>query len=89
MTEIQNLNKHAIVCMIIFLLMVLFFLQPRVFSQLFQTILGRAFLVILIVYITYCNQIWGVLFVLFLIIMCSNDSIVVEGFDLGDVNKSI
>ena len=83
MTEIQNLNKHAIVCMIIFLLMVLFFLQPRVFSQLFQTILGRAFLVILIVYITYCNQIWGVLFVLFLMIMHTNDSTLVEGFSPG------
>ena len=81
MTEIQNLNKHAIICMIIFLLMVLFFLQLRVFSQLFQTILGRAFLVILIIYITYCNQIGGVLFVLFLMIMHTNDS-TVEGLSL-------
>jgi len=81
MTEIQNLNKHAIICMIIFLLMVLFFLQSRVFSQLFQTILGRAFLVILIIYITYCNQIGGVLFVLFLMIMHTNDS-TVEGLSL-------
>ena len=89
MKNIQNLNKESIICIIIFLLIVMFFLQPCVFSKLFQTILGRIFLVILIIYVTYCNQIWGVLFVLFLMIMCSNDSIVVEGFDLGDVNKSI
>ena len=81
MKNIKNLNKESIICIIIFLLMVMLFLQPCVFSKLFQTILGRIFLVILIIYITYCNQIWGVLFVLFLMIMCSNDSIVVEGLE--------
>jgi len=82
MTKIQNLNKKIIVGIILFLFLVLFFLQPGVFSPLFQTILGRTFLVILIVYITYCNQTWGLslLFVLFLMMMYTNTN-TVEGFD--------
>jgi len=89
MKNIQNLNKESIICIIVFLLIGMFFLQPCVFSKLFQTILGRIFLVTLIIYVTYCNQIWGVLFVLFLMIMCSNDSIVVEGYGLKDPIISI
>jgi len=84
MKNIQNLNKESVICIIIFLIMVMFFLQPCIFSKLFQTILGRIFLVILIIYVSYCNQILGVLFVLFLMIMSNHDSIIVEGFDLGD-----
>ena len=89
MKNIKNLNKESIICIIVFLLIVMFFLQPCVFSKLFQTILGRIFLVTLIIYVTYCNQIWGLLFVLFLIIISNHDSMLVEGFDVGDVNKSI
>lgn len=82
MIKIQNLNKRSIICIIIFLLLVLLFLQPKVFSQLFQTILGRAFLVILIVYITYCNQIWGVSLLFFIFLMIIHTT-TVEG--LGDM----
>jgi len=85
MIKIQNLNKVSFVCIIIFLLFVLLFLQPKVFSQLFRTILGRAFLVILIVYVTYCNQILGVsvLFFIFLMIIHKDYSNILEG--LGDM----
>ena len=85
MIKIQNLNKVSFVCIIIFLLFVLLFLQPKVFSQLFRTILGRAFLVILIVYVTYCNQILGVsvLFFIFLMIIHKDHSNILEG--LGDM----
>ena len=69
MVKIQNLNKGWIVLTLLFLLLVLFFYQSNVFRQLFKTIWGRSFLVLLVVYITYCNQILGYLFVLFLIIL--------------------
>lgn len=83
MIKIQNLNKVSFVCIIIFLLFVLLFLEPKVFSQLFQTILGRAFLVILVVYVTYCNQIWGLslLFFIFLMIIHTDDSNTFEGLE--------
>ena len=68
--------------MILFLLLILFFLKPRFFSQLFQTIIGRTFLVILILFITYCNPIWGLVFVLFLMIMYANYSVQLEGLEL-------
>lgn len=75
MKKLQNLHKehkHICVCTIVFLLIVLFFIQPKIFNLFFQTFFGRCFLVLLIVYITYCHQIWGILFVLFLVIMYNN-----------------
>ena len=71
MAKIQKLNKDMIVYVILFLFLVMFFLKPGFFSQLFQRVLGRSFLVFLIIYITYCNQIGGTFFVLFLIIFYS------------------
>ena len=71
MAKIQKLNKDMIVYVILFLFLVMFFLKPGFFSQLFQTVLGRSFLVFLIIYITYCNQIGGTFFVLFLMIFYS------------------
>lgn len=71
MAKIQKLNKDMIVYVILFLFLVMFFLKPSFFSQLFQTVLGRSFLVFLIIYITYCNQIGGIFFVLFLMIFYS------------------
>lgn len=71
MAKIQKLNKDMIVYVILFLFLVMFFLKPGFFSQLFQTVLGRSFLVFLIIYITYCNQIGGIFFVLFLMIFYS------------------
>ena len=71
MVKLQSMNKHWVLSILLFLLLVLFFVKPRIFSQLFKSILGRGFLVLLIIFITYCHQVWGLIFVLFLIVLNS------------------
>lgn len=83
MAKIQKLNKDMIVYVILFLFLVMFSLKPGFFSQLFQTVLGRSFLVFLIIYITYCNQIGGTFFVLFLMIFYSG----YLKYDYGTMNE--
>jgi hypothetical protein len=69
LSKIQTMNKTLILSILFFLFLVLFFVQPTILNDLFQTMAGRAFLVLSLIYITYCNQIVGLFFVLSLIVV--------------------
>jgi hypothetical protein len=82
MAKEQILNKQMIAFIVLFLLVVLFFMKSTVFSQLFQTIMGRGFLILLIIFITYCNTILGLLFVIFLIMTyLSEENVEYNGYN--------
>jgi hypothetical protein len=57
------------------LLLVVILSQGRFFNFLFDTALGRAILILFILFISYTNKILGVVSVLFIIIMFNNSNI--------------
>ena len=57
------------------LLLVIILSQSRFFNFLLDTALGRAILILLILFISYTNKILGVVSVLFIIIMFNNSNI--------------
>lgn len=63
------------------LLLVVILSQARFFNFLLDTALGRAILIVFILFISYANQILGVISILFIIIMFNNSDIgYMEGF---------
>ena len=63
------------------LILVILLSQTRVFDFLIDTALGRAFLILFIIGISYTNKILGVVAVLFIIIMLNQSDIgYIEGF---------
>jgi hypothetical protein len=63
------------------LLLVVILSQARFFNFLLDTALGRAILIVSILFISYANQILGVISILFIIIMFNNSNIgYMEGF---------
>jgi hypothetical protein len=63
------------------LLLVVILSQARFFNFLLDTALGRAILIVFILFISYANQILGVISILFIIIMFNNSNIgYMEGF---------
>ena len=71
------------------LLLVILLTQSRVFDFLINTPLGRAFLIVAILGISYCHQMFGVVAVLFIIIAFNNSDIgYLEGFtDSANTNE--
>jgi hypothetical protein len=63
----------------VLLLLVITLSQARAFNFLIDTALGRFFLIIFLLYLSYCNKILGVIGVLFIIIMF-NSNVYHEGF---------
>ena len=64
------------------LLLVILLSQTKFFNFLLDTALGRAFLILFILVISYTNKILGVVSVLFIIIMVNSSDIgYLEGFD--------
>ena len=64
------------------LLLVVLLSQSKFFNFLLDTALGRAFLILFILIISYANKILGVVSVLFIIIMANSSDIgYLEGFD--------
>ena len=64
------------------LLLVIILSQGRFFNFLLDTALGRAILILFILFISYTNKILGVVSVLFIIIMFNNSNIgYMEGFE--------
>jgi hypothetical protein len=67
------------------LILVILLSQTRVFDFLIDTALGRAFLILFIIGISYTNKILGVVAVLFIIIMLNQSDIgYIEGFTSGN-----
>ena len=67
------------------LILVILLSQARFFDFLIDTVLGRAFLILFILGISYTNQILGVVAVLFIIIMFNQSDIgYIEGFTSGN-----
>jgi hypothetical protein len=65
---------------VVLLLLVIALSQARTFNLLIDSALGRAFLIIFILCLSYCNKILGVVGVLFIIIVF-NTSMYSEGFE--------
>jgi hypothetical protein len=64
------------------LILVILLSQSRFFNFLIDTALGRAFLILFILVISYVNKMLGVVAVLFIIIMFNNSNIgYMEGFE--------
>jgi hypothetical protein len=68
---------------VVLLLLVIALSQAKTFNFLIDTALGRFFLIVFILCLSYCHKIFGVVGVLFIIIMF-NSNIYYEGFE----NKS-
>jgi hypothetical protein len=67
------------------LILVILLSQARVFNFLIDTVLGRAFLILFILGISYASQILGVVAVLFIVIMLNQSDIgYIEGFTSGN-----
>ena len=60
---------------VVALLLVIILSQSRFFNFLLDTALGRAVLIIFIIFISYANKILGVVSILFIIIMFNNSDI--------------
>jgi len=70
---------------LISLLLVIILSQSRAFNFLLNTSLGRAVIILFILGISYLNKIFGIVTVLFLIIMINQSDInYLEGFDTKD-----
>jgi hypothetical protein len=65
---------------VVLLLLVIALSQARTFNFLIDSALGRAFLIIFILCLSYCNKILGIVGVLFIIIVF-NTSMYSEGFE--------
>ena len=75
---------------VLFLLLAIIISQSRMFDFLFNTALGRSFFLILLLIISYCNKILGVVTVLLVIIMMNNRDEMYyyyEGFTDASGNK--
>jgi hypothetical protein len=70
------------------LILIILLSQSRFFNFLIDTALGRAFLILFILVISYVNKILGVVAVLFIIIMFNQSSIgYMEGFTSDSSNQ--
>jgi len=70
------------------LILIILLSQARFFNFLIDTALGRAFLILFILVISYVNKILGVVAVLFIIIMFNQSSIgYMEGFTSDSSNQ--
>ena len=73
---------------VILLLLIIILSQARTFNFLIDTALGRSFLILFILFLSYSNKILGVVGVLFIIIMFNHSSFMyLEGFD-STINSS-
>ena len=71
------------------LILVILLSQSRFFNFLLDTALGRAILILFILFISYTNKILGVVSVLFIIIMFNSSDIgYIEGFTAPSSNNS-
>jgi hypothetical protein len=70
-----KLYSKDIIGIISMLLLVILLSQERILDFLFETYLGRAFLILLIIFISYNNHILGIVSVLFIIIVFNNSNI--------------
>jgi hypothetical protein len=85
---ISSLDKNSIgICLS--LLLVIILSESRLFNFFTDTYLGRAFLIIIILFASYLHKILGVVCVLIIIIMFNNNnfSSYYEGFDANDDKK--
>jgi len=71
---------------VVLLLLVIALSQAKTFDFLIDTALGRTFLILFILYLSYCNKIFGVVGVLFIIIML-NGNVYYEGAKTMDKIK--
>ncbi len=84
-----NLVSKNNLGVVVALLLAVILSQARFFNFLLDTALGRAILILFILFISYANQILGVVAVLFIIIMFNNSDIgYMEGFTAPDVNAT-
>ena len=65
---INLIHNNNIGCICVLLLIILLS-QSKILNFLLDTALGRAFLILFILYISYCNKILGIISVLFIIII--------------------
>ena len=76
--KLASKNNVGVVATIIFCIILS---QTRFFNFLIDTVLGRAVLILLILGISYMNKIFGIIAVLFIIIMFNKSDIgYMEGF---------
>jgi hypothetical protein len=78
--ELKLISKNNIGTVVL-LLLVIVISQAKAFNFLIDSALGRAFLIIFILCLSYCNKILGVVGVLFIIIMFNNSRFMYEGFE--------
>jgi len=83
--DIKLVSKNNIGAVVL-LLLVIALSQARVFNFLIDTALGRSFLIIFILCLSYFHKILGVVGVLFIIIMF-NSNMSFEGFDTNSDSK--
>ena len=84
-----NLVSKNNLGVVVALLLAVILSQARFFNFLLDTALGRAILILFILFISYANQILGVVAVLFIIIMFNNSDIgYMEGFTAPDANAT-
>jgi len=84
-----NLVSKNNLGVVVALLLVVILSQAQFFNFLLDTALGRAILILFILFISYANQILGVVAVLFIIIMFNNSDIgYMEGFTSPDANAT-
>ena len=81
----MNLISKNNVGYVLILLLVVILSQAKTFNFLFDTYLGRIFTIILLIVVSYCNKILGVVFV-FLIIISLNKIQLFEGLENGGGN---
>ena len=72
------------------LILVIILSQSRFFNFLLDTALGRAILILFVLFISYTNKILGVVSVLFIIIMFNTSNVgYMEGFDATTMGSSM
>jgi cytoskeletal protein RodZ len=81
----MNLISKNNVGYVLILLLVVILSQAKTFNFLFDTYLGRIFTIFLLLVVSYCNKILGVVFV-FLIIISLNKIQLFEGLENGGGN---
>jgi len=76
---------------VLFLLLAIIISQSRMFDFLFNTALGRLFFIVLLLIVSYCNQILGVVTVLLAILMFNHNDqqFYYEGFTHDSANKIV
>ena len=86
LNQIRIINKNNVGYMLL-LLLSLILSQIKIFNYLFDTVLGRAITIVIILYLSYCNKILGIVGVLFIIIAFNYFKKYNEGF-INKVNKN-